>query len=87
MYKSDISRRLQIFETNYGRETDWLMEYRGRAIALLTDVQNLDMFLDSYRVKPLTEDADVRHLLMSSPEFWKEGEFEFRNMGMHLTQV
>ena len=79
MYNSVIKRRLQILETNYGREAGWVMKYRGDSIALLTDFQCLDMFLDSYHVEPLTKDVEDRHMLMSSHEFWQEGAFTFRN--------
>jgi hypothetical protein len=74
-----LERRLQIFETNYGRDAGWLIEYQGRSIAVLTDLRFLDMFLDSYRVEPLTRDDEERRALMSSHDFWREGQFTFRN--------
>ena len=74
-----MKRRLQILETNYGRDAGWVIEYQGRSIAILTDPRFVDMFLDSYRVEPLTQDAEERQKLMSSSAFWKEGRFTFRN--------
>jgi hypothetical protein len=64
-------RRLRILETDYGRETGWLVELAGTPVALLTDPRCEDMFWDSYRLEPLTEDPELRKQLFTKA-FWDE---------------
>jgi hypothetical protein len=78
MKRTDRERRLRIFETNYGREAGWYVEHRGRRIALLSVPRFEEMFWDSYRIEPLTEDPEAAQLL-TSPERWLNGELVFRS--------
>lgn len=71
-------RRLQIFETEHGRKGGWLIEHGDSSVALLTDLRRIDMFVDSYRVQPVTQDAAERQALMSSAELWREGRLRVR---------
>jgi hypothetical protein len=44
VYWKAYCRRLQILETNYGRQAGWYVEWRGERIAELTDVRMEEMF-------------------------------------------
>ena len=72
------NRRSRIIETNYGRDCGWYVEVEGRKLAVLTDPQWDDMFWVSYRMEPLTEDAEERALLYTA-EFWYCGKVVYRN--------
>ena len=58
-----MNRRLRIIETNYGRNCGWYVEVEGRKIARLSDPEFVDMFWDSYRLEPLTDDPKTRRML------------------------
>jgi hypothetical protein len=62
------SQRLRIWETNYGRGAGWIIEREGKPLAILSDCRYEDMFWDSYRIQPITEDADGKRML--TQEFW-----------------
>lgn len=79
MHRSERERRLQIIETNYGREAGWFIEHHGRRVAELTDLRFADMFWDSYRIEPLIEDLAEREALLTSPDRWHACEFVYRN--------
>jgi hypothetical protein len=64
-----MSRRLQIIESNYGRDQGWFVEVQGRTLAVLTDCRFEDMFWDSYRVEPTAADPE-QAALVQSEEFW-----------------
>jgi hypothetical protein len=64
-------RRLRILETDYGREAGWFVELEGRAVAQLTEPRFEDMFWDSYRLEPLTGDAELRRQILTKP-FWDD---------------
>ncbi len=68
-------RRLRIWETNYGRDAGWIVEQRGKPIAILSDAQWQDMFWDSYKIDVQTDDADLRERIASG-EFWANAEAE-----------
>lgn len=68
-------RRLRIWETNYGRDGGWVVERRGRVIAVLTDPRFEDMFWDSYRLEVVTDDPELRRR-MQTPELWAAAESE-----------
>ena len=67
--------RLRIWETNYGRDAGWVIERRGEAIAVLTDLRFEDMFWDSYRIEVVTNDPELRQR-MQTAEFWSAAESE-----------
>jgi hypothetical protein len=69
MVAMTMNERLRIIETGYGRECGWFVEADGRKIARLTDPMYEDMFWITYRLEPLTVDAEDRALLHSA-EFW-----------------
>ena len=49
---TNYTRRLHIWETDYGRDAGWLVERHGKTIAVLTDPLWIDMFWFSYRLVP-----------------------------------
>ena len=76
-------RRLQIWETNYGRDCGWIIEQKGKPIAILSDAQFHEMFWDSYKIDVVTDDSDLRQRI-ASREFWARAEAEglvYRNRG------
>lgn len=79
MDRSERELRLQIIETGYGRDAGWIVELRGRQVALLTEPRFEDMFWDSYRVEPLTDDPAEREELLTSSDRWQVGGFVYRN--------
>ncbi|MEW4571491.1 hypothetical protein AB1L88_26755 [Tautonia sp. JC769] len=79
MRRSERERRLQIIATNYGRDAGWIVEYRGRPVAELTDPRFADMFWYSYRVEPRSEEPAERESLLTSPDRWLACEFVYRN--------
>lgn len=76
MPESAAEQRLQVFESRHGRDAGWLVEHDGRAIALLSDPQRVDMFIDSYRVEPL-DAGDAARAAMGA--CWRDGELVFRS--------
>jgi hypothetical protein len=79
MRRADRERRLQIIESNYGREAGWFVEDNGRRIAQLTDPRFEDMFWYSYKIEPLTEDPAEREELLTSPDRWLACKFVYRS--------
>jgi hypothetical protein len=69
------SRRLRIWETNYGRDAGWVIERQSQVVAILTDPRFEDMFWDSYRLEVVTADPELRQR-MRTPEFWAVAESE-----------
>lgn len=63
--------KLRIWETNYGRDADWILERRGEPIALFTEPEQKEMFWYIYRVTPLTQDPELRRQ-MRTQAFWNE---------------
>jgi hypothetical protein len=41
-------KRLEIWETNYGRDAGWILERNGQPIAILSNWRNQEMFWDGY---------------------------------------
>ncbi len=68
-------RRLDLWETEYGRNTDWLLEYEGRVLARLTDSRCEEMFWYSYEMAISTEDEEWRQRLLDA-EWWEQGPAE-----------
>ena len=63
------SRTLRIWESNFGRDTGWVIECEGKPVAVLTEPRSEDLFWDSYRMEVITDDPELRgHLL--AEEFW-----------------
>jgi hypothetical protein len=60
-------------DSNFGRESRWVIERHGQVIAALTEPRPEDMFWYSYRLEPLTDDPDLRQQLLSA-EFWAQAE-------------
>ncbi len=76
MHRSEPRRcRRRIFETDYGRDAGWFVEDRGRRVAQLTDWRYEEMFWDSYRIEPLTDDPIEREELLNSDERWGACEY------------
>jgi hypothetical protein len=63
------SRRLRIWETNYGRDAGWVLERDGRPIAILTGPRFEEMFWDSYRIEPVGDDPEERRQVLTNA-FW-----------------
>lgn len=79
MRRAERERRLQIFETNYGRDGGSFVEHHGRRVAQLTDPRFADQFWFSYRIEPLTEDVAEQEELLNSPSRWLACEFVYRS--------
>lgn len=65
-------RRLRLIETDCGRESGWHVERDGVRLASLTDRRWEEMFWDSYRLEPLTDDAALNQRLLS--DFWESDD-------------
>lgn len=72
---ASYTRRLRIWETNYGRDAGWLVERQGKTIAVLTDPRWEDMFWVSYRMEITTDDSELRTQLQTE-SFWARAESE-----------
>lgn len=68
-------KRLQILETNFGRDSGWIIERYGHPIGILSNPRNENMFWDSYDLEIVTDSIDLRQR-MTSAEFWAEAEAE-----------
>ena len=76
------SRRLKIWETNYGRDSGWVIERQGRPIAILSDCRWEEVFWDSYRVEIVAADPELQAKILMN-EFWAVAETEglsYRNL-------
>lgn len=72
---SGYVKRLQIWETDFGRECGWVIERHGQPIAILSDPRNSSMFWDSYNLEIITDNMKMRQQ-MTSAEFWARAEAE-----------
>jgi hypothetical protein len=79
MRRAERERRLQIIETNYGRDAGWFVEHHGRRVAQLTEPLFDEMFWDSYTIEPLTDDPAEREELIHSSDLWLDCEFVCRS--------
>lgn len=77
-------RRLRIWETNYGRDCGWVIERKGKPIAILTEPRWEEMFWDSYRLEIVADDPDLRALMITK-EFWATAEAE--NLGWRNREI
>lgn len=66
------SVRLQIWESDYGRNGEWLVERYGEPIAILTDPVPADMFWVNYKITPTSTDTTLRNVMLSNT-FWRQG--------------
>lgn len=74
-----LHRRLRIFETNYGRDAGWFVEWNGRRVAVLSDPHWAAIFWYRYTVEWQTDDLAERQALQSiEPCLWW-GRLLFRN--------
>src|SRR5262249_17946721 len=67
-------QRLRIWETNYGRDTGWILELAGKPVAVLSECRSEDMFWDSYRIEPIAEDPSTQQMI-SSERFWTTSDW------------
>jgi hypothetical protein len=67
------ARRLRIWETNYGRDSGWVIERQGKAIAILTEPRWEDMFWVSYLMEIVAADDGLRAQMLTK-EFWARAE-------------
>lgn len=72
-------RRLAIFASDYGRDGGWFVEWQGRRVALLTDPRFAEMFWDSYRIEPITDDPAEVQRLVNDIDWWLELKFVYRS--------
>lgn len=73
-------RRLRLMETNLGKGSGWYVELKGRRLAVLSEYRMEEMFWDSYRLEPVTDDPMLNQRLLS--DFWLDEnwiEVVFRN--------
>jgi hypothetical protein len=70
-----MNRRLQIWETDYGRDCGWVIEREGKPIAVLTEPRYEEMFWDSYRMEIVADDPELRAQMLTA-EFWARAEAE-----------
>ena len=68
-------RRLAIWESNYGRNGGWVVEYRGESVAVLTDVRFEEMFWDSYQFD-ITTGNEVLCQRLLTHEIWESEHSE-----------
>lgn len=80
MSRRERRMRIEIFETNFGRQGGWIVEREGRPVAVLSDPRRADMFWYSYAVQWLTDDAaEQSELLAAEPCLWWGRQLKFRN--------
>jgi len=70
-----IKERLEIWESNYGRNRGWILEKSGSPIAEIRFLQTPEMFWDLYEVAITTTDADLRQSMLTA-EFWERATYE-----------
>jgi hypothetical protein len=67
--------KLEIWDSNYGRDFGWIVERDGREIAILSEPRNEEMFWDSYTITITTNDPNLK-ARMATPLFWENAEME-----------
>lgn len=72
-------RRLRIWETNYGRDAGWIVEYQGKPLAILTCPGFVDQFWVSYWMEVVCEDAALCARLLSE-EGWPLSNEDHRQL-------
>jgi hypothetical protein len=72
-------KRLGILASDYGRREGWWVEYEGRRLASLTEPRYEDMFWVSYRMEPVTDDAEERARLLNDKDWWLACVFVYRS--------
>ncbi|MCY1058902.1 hypothetical protein OV142_27735 [Nannocystis sp. SCPEA4] len=70
---SEVRRRRRLEATDYGRSEGWDVVLADRVVAYLDDPRFEDMFWISYRVTPLTDDAELAARLLT-PAYWRSDE-------------
>jgi hypothetical protein len=69
------ARRLRIWETDFGRDSGWVIERQGETIAILTEWRSEEMFWDSYLMEIVAADSGLRAQMLTK-EFWARAESE-----------
>jgi hypothetical protein len=80
MASRDLERRLRVIESGYGRDHGWFLEHRVERLAVLSDWKYAEMFWDTYRIEPVSDEPKVLAPLRSD-SFWGSCDFVFRNRG------
>ena len=83
----DDSERYRIWETNYGRDAGWILEYCGEPLAILSECRFERLFWDSYRLEITASDNRLRDAA-ATEEFWQRiapGELRFINREFGIT--
>ncbi|MBZ5714829.1 hypothetical protein [Nannocystis pusilla] len=73
LFVSAVQHRRRLKATDHGRSEGWDVLLADRVVAYLDDPRFEDMFWISYRVTPLTDDADLAARLLT-PEYWRSDE-------------
>jgi hypothetical protein len=71
--------RLQILESNYGRDDGWYVEEEGERVAVLSEPEYHDMFWECYRIEVLTDNPVIRQAALTSLSFWQDRSLVFRS--------
>lgn len=72
-------RRLEIWQSDFGRDEGWYVELEGVRVAELVDCQGQQMFWDAYRIVPLENELGIRDQLFQRA-FWDNSQLlTFRN--------
>lgn len=74
--RSLTERDRQLAESNFARNFGWFIEYENRIIGELEDCRPIEMFWDSYAVKPA--EPPLAQLLFDD-NLWKQCKLRFRN--------
>lgn len=70
-----IKERLEIWESNYGRNKGWILEKSGSPIAEVRFLQTPEMFWDMYEVAITTTHPALRQRMLTA-EFWERDTYE-----------
>lgn len=79
--KFPLRTRLEIWEADYGRFNDWVLEKGGLQFAKLRYIQNPEAFWALYETTITVEDISTRQDMLT-PQFWEkinQSELSWRN--------
>ncbi len=62
-----LRSKKELKRSNYGRDFNWFIEYKGEIIGELTDCRSVDMFWDSYTIKATNKKW---RKVLSCSEYW-----------------
>ena len=85
MAQLNVLTRQRLAETDHGRAEGWDLELDGRVVAHLDQPRWEDMFWISYRITPITDDAELAARLLTE-RFWRDewGSLTFRSRALGL---